>query len=191
MNVCLRVWPIALLAGLQLAQAAESRDEESLSNQSVTGYEGAVFRRWSPVVADMDRAIELFTEILGLKLASLSYDPPESYVFEIFGIEPGTPTRHAVFDAGSAKRVLSVVEVPGLRVTRTPPLPRTSVALFNANGRFDAIVEKLRAAGYETLSPHRLGSSGIEIGFIDDDGHLYGLYEIPYRGVIEIKSVTD
>lgn len=63
-------------------------------------------------------------------------------------------------------RVLSIVEVPAL--------PRMPIALFNANGRFDE--------GYETIVPRALGENGIEMGFIDNDGHLYALYEYPYLG---------
>lgn len=56
-------------------------------------YTGAKIRRWSPIVSDMDRAIELYRDILGLELARVYEDAPESYVFEIYGIEPGTTTR--------------------------------------------------------------------------------------------------
>ena len=145
-------------------------------------YTGARFRRWSPVVADIDETVRLFRDILGFELGEITTDPPTSYVYEVFGLDPERPVRHATFHAGEQQRVLSVVEVPGARITRKPGAPRMAAALFNANGRFDTIVAALREADYELLQPHRLGSNGIEIGFIDANGHLFALYEIPYAG---------
>ncbi len=145
-------------------------------------YEGVEFRRWSVLVSDLDRTIHLYRDILGLELGDISVDPDTSYVYEIFAIDPSITTRHATFHAGEKKRVLSVVEVRDQDLQKSPLTPRTSVALFNANGRFDAIVEQLRDEGFELMSPHRLGKEGVEIGFLDFDGHLYALYEYPYAG---------
>ncbi|MDH3619913.1 MAG: hypothetical protein OER91_03420 [Gammaproteobacteria bacterium] len=151
-------------------------------------YTGARFRRWSPIVSDLDATIHLYTEILGFELGDVSIDPPTSYVYEVFGISPDVRTRHATFHAGEDKRVLSVVEVPGARLVRAGGSPRMSAALFNANGRFDEIVARLTAEGFEMMSPHKLGEQGIEIGFIDRDGHLYALYEYPYDGQHQFET---
>ena len=140
-------------------------------------YTGAEFRRWSAVVSDIDETIRLYRDILGFELGSLTVDPKDSYVYTIFNIDRSITTRHATFDAGDKKRVLSVVEVPGIDLPRPPQSPRTSVALINANGRFDEIVRLLDANGYEVFESHPLGENGIEVGFLDRDGHLYSLYE--------------
>jgi catechol 2,3-dioxygenase-like lactoylglutathione lyase family enzyme len=145
-------------------------------------YQGVQFRRWSPIVSNLDETIHLYTDILGLKLGSVTTDPKTSYVYEIFGIDSKITTRHAIFNAGATKRVLSVVEVPDAASQFMPQSPRMSAVLMNANGRFDEIVRQLKEEGYKTLSPHALGKNGIEIGFIDRDGHLYALYEFPYSG---------
>ena len=144
-------------------------------------YQGAEFRRWSPIVSNLDETIHLYVDILGFELGSVTVDPKTSYVYEVFGIDTKIDTRHATFDAGDKKRVLSVVEVPGAKV-QTSQLPRMSVVLFNAKGRFDEIVRRLTIEGYKVLKPHKLGDKGIEIGFMDNDGHLYAIYEFPYTG---------
>lgn len=153
----------------------------ALAQSQLAWSEGAGFRRWSPVVSNLEDTIHLYTDILGFELGEVSTDPPESYVYKVFNVPPGVVTRHAVFHDGDQKRVLSIVEIPGLPPQETEGV-RRSLTLFNARGRFDAIVKMLKADGYETLPPQALGSSGIEMGFFDRDGHLYALYEIPYQG---------
>jgi len=154
----------------------------ALDNESLdSSYQGVEFRRWSPIVSNLDETIHLYVDILGFELGSVTVDPKTSYVFEVFAIDRDVTTRHATFDAGDEKRVLSVVEVPGAKV-RTDNLPRMSAVLLNARGHFDEIVRRLIEEGYQTLTPHKLGKNGIEIGFIDRDGHLYALYEFPYKG---------
>jgi len=145
-------------------------------------YSGAKFRRWSAVVSDMDSSIHLFRDILGFELGSLTTDPNSSYVYEMFGIDTSITTRHATFHAGVSKRVLSIIEVPGVDLPVPSSSPRMSAALINANGRFDEIVKRLINDGYVVLEPHDLNKVGIEIGFMDRDGHWYALYEYPYKG---------
>ena len=145
-------------------------------------YAGAEFRRWSAIVSDLDATIHLYRDILGLELGDVEEDPKTSYVYEMFSIDPEITTRHAMFHAGEKKRVVTVVEVPGVTLEKPPQSPRLSVALFNANGRFDEIVGQLLAESYQVLTPRKLGATGIEIGFLDNDGHLYALYEYPYIG---------
>lgn len=180
---------IAALAILAHSAAAETSDD------SDSAYDGAEFRRWSAVVSSLEETVHLYTDILGFELGDVTTDPKTSYVYEVFDIGRHTTTRHATFHAGEKKRVLSVVEVPGAHVGRAQGTPRMSVALLNANGRFDEIVRRLQKEGYDTLPPHKLGETGIEIGFMDRDGHLYALYEYPYTGnryaVAEEKTKTN
>ena len=171
----------AMHAMAQGRMAQESMAQEN-SPETEAGWQGVQFRRWSPIVANVDETIYLYTEILGFTLSSLTVDEPDSYVFEVFNIPRDTKTRHATFDRGEQKRVLSVVEVPGVKSPSEPGDVRMSAVLLNADGHFDEIVAKLRAQNYQVLTPHRLGQSGIEIGFIDRDGHVYAMYQIPYTG---------
>lgn len=152
------------------------------TDESSARYEGVKVRRWSAVSSDLNATIELYTQVLGLELGSVTVDPPESYVYNTFNIDPTTLTRHATFHAGDDRRVISVVEYSGAQLN-IPQAPRTNVLLLNANGRFDAIVTLLRRRGYKTMPVHALGSDGIELAFTDRDGHLYALYEIPYQGL--------
>ena len=180
----MRKW-ICLLAVISMSGCAnmpepESKRTEIADEKAV--YTGPTVRRWSPLVSDLDETIRLYRDILGFELGSVGPDPQSSFVYDVYNIDRSTITRHALFHAGDKKRVLSVVEVPGMKPVRSAETPRRSALLINANGRFDQIKADLEAAGYETIAPQRLATSGIEMGFIDKDGNLYALYEIPYTG---------
>ncbi len=154
-------------------------------------YAGVEFRRWSAIVSDMDEAIHLYRDILGFELGDVAVDPKTSYVYEMFSIDPQITTRHAMFHAGDKKRVLTVVEVPGIALEQPPQSPRMSVVLYNSNGRFDEIVKQLIAENYQVLTPRKLGDSGMEIGFVDNDGHLHALYEYPYIGSEFLRIIEN
>lgn len=172
---------MVLISVLAIGGCAEETTAGSVLEQQEV-YAGVEFRRWSAVVSDLDAAIHLYSGILGFELGDVSEDPKTSYVYEMFSIDPAITTRHAMFHAGEKKRVLTVVEVPGITLEPPPQSPRMSVALFNAKGRFDEIVKQLIAENYQVLTPRKLGETGMEIGFIDNDGHLHALYEYPYTG---------
>jgi len=174
----IRVITTLLLIVICSVPVAYAQDNASAESP----YRGVEFRRWSAVVSDLDETIHLYTEILGLELGDVSIDSTNSYSYEVFAIDKSLQVRHATFHAGELKRALSVVEVAGIELPRPPQAPRLSIALFNAKGRFDEIVDQLIEQGYQTMTPHQLGESGKEIGFLDKDGHLYALYEYPYQG---------
>jgi len=179
---------LGVLAVIALAAVV---DVNTVGAEESDGYDGPDLRRWSAVVSSLDETIHLYTDILGFELGDVSVDSKTSYVYEIFNISRDITTRHATFHAGDKKRVLSVVEVPGVELPTPPQSPRMSVALINAKGRFDEIHTRLTEEGYTVLPTHALGDRGIEVGFIDRDGHLYALYEYPYDGDIEIQSFNE
>jgi catechol 2,3-dioxygenase-like lactoylglutathione lyase family enzyme len=173
---------IVLLVGILIFVVTAATAAAESAAEKDAPYAGVEFRRWSAIVSNLDEAIHLYSDILGFELGEIAVDPKTSYVYEMFAIDPEITTRHAMFHAGDKKRVLTVVEVPGITLQKPPQSPRMSVALFNANGRFDEIIKQLIAENYQVLTPRKLADTGIEIGFIDNDGHLHALYEYPYTG---------
>lgn len=145
----------------------------------VSDYTGAYIRRPTLVVHDMEGALTLYRDILGLKLGRLNQDPPDSYVFTTFNIPAGTNVMHATLDTDKGARVLSLVEVKTMSVPDSANNLRTSAILINANGRLADIRTRLIKEGYTVYPNHALGKTGMEFAFIDNDGHLIALYEFP------------
>lgn len=143
----------------------------------VAGYDGSYIRRPTLVVSDMDASLALYRDILGFRLGSLKEDPKNSYVFEAFNIPLHATAMHATLDSDDEKRTLSLVEYRDLEPINMREGVRRAAVLVNANGRFDEIRDALKAAGIYILSPHKLGENGIEMGFLDPDGHLIVIYD--------------
>lgn len=145
----------------------------------VSSYTGAYIRRPTLVVHDMEGALRLYRDILGLKLGRLGQDDPESYVYTTFNIPKRTPVMHATMDTDKGGRVLSLVEVKSMIVPNSKNMLRTSAIMINANGRLDEIRKRLIKDGFTVYPNHKLGRTGTEFAFIDADGHLIALYEFP------------
>ncbi len=144
----------------------------------VSNYTGSYVRRPTIVVSDMERALSLYRDILGLKLSRINQDSADSYAYTVFNIPNGTKVQHAMLDADNNSRALSLVEVPGTPTVDANNGVRKATILFNANGRLQQIRERLIQENYQVLPMHQMTASISEFGFIDADGHLIALYEI-------------
>ena len=171
---------LALLAAPAAAQPAAA-PLAAAAPAPAAAYTGVTIRRPTLMVRDMDRALALYRDILGLRLGRLSQDPADSYVYTAFNIPKGSVVIHATFDTGTDQRVLSLIAV---RSMPPPPSPRreglrTAAMLVNANGRLDEIRRLLTAGGYRQMPCHTLAPNGTECAFLDADGHLIALYQFP------------
>lgn len=166
----------ALTVGLTPKLFAVQSDETTTAE-----YQGVYIRRPTLVVSDMDQALVLYRDILGLKLSRLKEDNEDSYVFTTFNIPAGTTVMHATLDTDTGARVLSLVEVKGIPPVSKDEAVRTAAILMNANGQMDRIRSRLIKEGYTVMPLHALGSTGREFAFLDQDGHLLALYEFPPR----------
>ena len=164
---------------LALMQTDSGRAQQSAPPPPETAYNGVTIRRPTVMVRNMDRALALYRDILGLRLGSLKQDGPDSYVYTAFNIPKGTIVWHATFDTDKEKRVLSIISVASMRPPQGRTALRTSAILINANGRLAEIRAKLIAGGYRVLPNHKLAPNGTEFAFEDADGHLIAVYEFP------------
>lgn len=155
--------------------------------QDAAAYDGSYIRRPTLVVSDMDASLALYRDILGFRLGSLKEDPKDSYVFEAFNIPIDATAMHATLDSDDEQRTLSLVEYEDLEPIDMRNRVRRGAVLVNVNGRFAEIRDALQASGFYLLSPHKLGENGIEMGFLDPDGHLIVVYDfnIANRGAAE------
>jgi catechol 2,3-dioxygenase-like lactoylglutathione lyase family enzyme len=145
------------------------------------GYTGATFKRVTLVVADMDRALTVYREILGFDLDGITESSGESYSYPVFRIDPSAKIRFATLSAGTQQvRTMALVEVQGME------LPKPGVPLMTASvirvGDIDGAMAKIKALGLETNEQQLAGRPGEfqfkEQAFVDFDGHLIVLYEI-------------
>jgi catechol 2,3-dioxygenase-like lactoylglutathione lyase family enzyme len=149
-------------------------------------YIGSYYKRQAIAVSDMARALTLYRDILGFQLkGGVNTAAADSYTPLVMNVPPNARVRTAALDAGTVQiRTVLLVEITGV------PLPsaegiRTAAAVINANGRFEEIVQAVKAAGLPTLPTHREGDPsrpadmGIEMAFSDWDGNRILIYEFP------------
>lgn len=138
------------------------------------------FKRAALIVADLDRALALYRDALGLTLQSIKDSPADSYSYEIFGIDPATRLRMAALDGPAGQeRTLALLEV-------TPPRPRPAlpgnatviwVADMNAALARIVLAPGVRIYPERALHTHD-GKVGREVGLVDADGHAVVVYHV-------------
>lgn len=176
------------LAGILLALSAFSATP-ALGQSGTTApaaeapYAGSYYKRQLYVVTDMERALTLWRDVLGLQAGAITTSGPNSYSREVFNIPAEAQMRFCTLSAGPTQvRTMALLEVKGV------PLPaktgiRTTGAVINANGRLAEIISKAKAMGLTVFGPRVLASvgqgDGTEQGFLDWDGNVIVLYEYP------------
>ncbi len=135
--------------------------------------------RHSILVTDLDRALTLYRDVLGLKPGRISETSPDSYSYVFFAIPPGSMKRFAYLHGEGRENVLGIGEVPGLDL-KIPRQPR-AVAWVQTVADVEGTLEKVRALGLEIVPPmefmsREAGKPGMEAGVIDWDGHLVMFY---------------
>lgn len=142
--------------------------------------------RHTILVSDLDRALTLYRDVLGMKVSRISESSPDSYASVFFNLPPGAQKRFAYLDgAGDHARVLGIGEVPG--VTFAAPAGHRSSAFVQTVADIEAVMAGVEALGLELLPPKEFvsresGTVGIETGTVDFDGHLVMFYGLKKTG---------
>lgn len=144
-------------------------------------YEGANFKRVTFVVADMDRALQIYRDILGFTLDGIMDSSHASYSYPVFKIDPEAKLRFATLSAGPEQvRTMALAEVTGIELPK-PGRPIMTASVIRVND-IDGVFEKLEALGLETVEStisERKGEFKFKEGaFVDFDGHLVVLYQM-------------
>lgn len=140
---------------------------------------GLRLQRPNLVVADLERSLRLYRDILGFRVDFIKDSPDDSYSYPVFEIPSHAPLRFAVLSANDEQpRSLALTEIRGVDLPPSP-LPRRNALVLN----IETIAEVLAALadeGMHVYPEERLetqdGRIGREIGFVDHDGHLVVIY---------------
>ena len=192
MDLRVRFGLAGILVGLMAMAATPALAQNATSTQaSEAPYSGSYYKRQLYVVTDMERALTLWRDVLGLQAGAITTSGPNSYSREVFNIPAEAQMRFCTLSAGPTQvRTMALLEVKGV------PLPpktgiRTTGAVINANGRLAEIISKAKAMGLTVFGPRVLASvgqgDGTEQGFLDWDGNVIVLYEYPKSDAPSIR----
>jgi len=138
------------------------------------------FQRAALLVEDMDRALEVYRDLLGFTLEFIGDDSLDSYAYEIFSIPRSVPIRFATLSSQTQQRTLALIEAPGHTIALGNSR-RTAVVI-----QVDSVPKTLAGAAAldlvaceprTDLTPDK-GPPRTEAGFYDHDGHTVVIYHL-------------
>lgn len=137
------------------------------------------FQRSNYVVADIERALKFYRDILGFDVVFIKDSPEDSYSYDVFEISKTNKMRFAVLSAPQQPNVMALTEVPDAKPMASTPR-RSAIILETVE--IDRIVAQSKALGLTVYPEDKLitkdGREGREIGIVDADGNLVVIYLI-------------
>jgi catechol 2,3-dioxygenase-like lactoylglutathione lyase family enzyme len=137
------------------------------------------FQRANFLVADLEKSLGFYRDILGFEVAFIKESESDSYSYPVFEIPPEQAMRFAVLNTATQPRVMALTEVSG--ELPAVPHPRRSAIVVEVP-EIDEVVAASRAAGLTVYDEERLvtqdGREGREVGIVDFDDNLIVIYFI-------------
>jgi len=137
------------------------------------------FQRSNFVVADIDRALKFYRDILGFDVIFTKDSPEDSYSYDVFAISKTNKMRFAVLGTDGQPNIMALTEVPDAEPIKSTPR-RSAIILEIVE--IDRVVEQSKALGLTVYPEDKLitkdGREGREIGIVDVDGNLVVIYLI-------------
>ena len=141
---------------------------------------GVRFQRGNHVVADLDRALSFYRDVLGFDVTFVLPPNPDSYSYAVFDIAREAVMRFATLSTATQERVMALTEIRGIDLAAVPH-PRRSAIVLEVDDP-DAVMAGARALGLRVYDEEVLrtkdGRTGREIGIVDFDDNLVVVYKI-------------
>jgi catechol 2,3-dioxygenase-like lactoylglutathione lyase family enzyme len=140
-----------------------------------------MLKRTNLCVADMERSLKVYRDILGFTVSELKVSLPTSYSYTVFEIPKDARIRFATLDSPTQVRTIALTEITGVELPR-PSRPFMSATVINCDN-FDDVITQVKAMGLKVIPEQPLAGAdgkpkGREGAFIDPDGHVVVLYKL-------------
>ena len=140
------------------------------------------FQRATLVVADLERALRLYRDILGFTVEYILGGDAVAYSRQVFDLPAGAVVRLCTLNAPGQPRTLALVEASGVALPPSVGVRRSAAVLRVAD--FDSVLAGAAALpDVQVIAEHPLrthdGRIGREAGIVDADGNLVVIYSIP------------
>jgi catechol 2,3-dioxygenase-like lactoylglutathione lyase family enzyme len=139
------------------------------------------FQRANFVVADLDRALTFYRDVLGFTVEYRLPHNPDSYSIPVFAIPAGARLGFAALSTRDQVRVMALTEIAAVVLAAVPHPRRSAIVLDVADP--DAVMAGARGLGLhvyeEAVLQTQDGRTGREIGIVDFDDNLVVIYALP------------
>ncbi|MEM7283723.1 MAG: VOC family protein [Pseudomonadota bacterium] len=171
---------VALIPLLMLCSVAHVANADDATSED---YVGIYIKRSAIVVSDLERTLTLWRDVLGMTVDSMSNENKDSLAYDLFNVPKTATLRFATLNAGPQERAFGMLEISGIDIPHQSGEIRRTGIVVNANGRWGEIKASIEEMGLELLRQKTLVTRdhrvGIETGFIDWDGNLIVVYQLP------------
>ena len=137
------------------------------------------YKRVTLVVADIDKSLEIYQDILGFTINSRKPSDDDSYSYTVFNIPQEAKISFATLDSPEQNRTIGLTEVKGVELPKHNGIHMAASVIKVSD--LDGIMSKIKALGLSFTEPEMDGNDHFtfkEQAFVDFDGHLIVLYEI-------------
>jgi len=163
-----------------LSSCASVKNTSANLKSAVSSLEGTHFKRTNLVVADLEKSLTIYRDILGFTVHKMSESSEDSYSYPVFNIPKEAKLKFCTLDSPDQIRTIALTQVSGIELPKLPSIPRMSASVIRVKD-LPATMKKIEALGLEITEPKiAVGSDGntfLEQAFVDFDGHLIVLYE--------------
>ena len=138
------------------------------------------YKRPNLLVADMDRSLAIYRDILGFEAGAIADSATDSYSYPVFKLPPEARMRYTYLGEPGEARTFGLTEVRGMDMQAVSHRPHRTGHVIGVTG-LQAKIERLRALGLTLTEPKVAGGAEFtftEVAFTDPDGHLIVLYEV-------------
>jgi catechol 2,3-dioxygenase-like lactoylglutathione lyase family enzyme len=137
------------------------------------------FQRIALVVDDLDKAFEVYRDLLGFELEFIGDDTSDAFAYEVFAIPREVKIRFSALSSESQQRTLALIEAPGFAAGQSE---RRSAAVVQVPSVIETTA-RVRALGLKAHEPRTEldpanGPPRTEGGFYDHDGHTVVIYNL-------------
>lgn len=137
------------------------------------------YKRVTLVVADIDKSLEVYRDILGFTLNSRKASDDDSYSYPVFNIPREAKVAFATLDSPEQERTIGLTEIKGVPLPKNEGIHMTASVIKVAD--LDTVMDQIAALGLNTVDQTTDSNDNFtfkEAAFWDFDGHLVVLYEI-------------
>jgi catechol 2,3-dioxygenase-like lactoylglutathione lyase family enzyme len=141
---------------------------------------GLHLKRPCLIVADLQRSLQIYRDILGFRLDYVGEASPESYLYTVFKLPPQGKLTFAALSTDHEPRAIALTEAKNVEL---PPLlpPHRSATVIQVSD-LSSVIQQIQALNLEILPPSSFTAPPnlrfTEQGFHDFDGHLLIVYEV-------------
>ncbi|MEM7555078.1 MAG: VOC family protein [Cyanobacteria bacterium P01_A01_bin.84] len=156
--------------------------EKSVTNLPQNQQKQEILRIKRPclVVADLQKSLEVYRDILGFRLDYVSEASPDSYLYKIFEFPESANVTFAALSTEDEPRALALTEVKNIAFPQATAPHR--IALVVRVEEVTQTINQVAEIGLKIIEPNYFKQppnlSFTEQAFFDYDGHLIMLYDV-------------